>query len=138
MRESYENGLRKKNEMIADTLINNETVTISGGSTSWAGSTTLRPTITMTREQYLKEVACQEVKDIYAKKLAQEAEAAQTENEIKKRIEDKLGELDKGSIDTTKNKQRKVTILMIWIWITLGNTLMEQGLESFLMVQKLM
>ena len=43
------------------------------------------------------------------KKLAQEAEAAQTENEIKKRIEDKLGELDKGSIDTTKNKQRKVT-----------------------------
>lgn len=109
LRESYENGLRKKNEMIADTLINNETVTISGGSTSWAGSTTLRPTITMTREQYLKEVACQEVKDIYAKKLAQEAEAAQTENEIKKRIEDKLGELDKGSIDTTKNKQRKVT-----------------------------
>ena len=28
---------------------------------------------------------------------------------FKKRIEDKLGELDKGSIDTTKNKQRKVT-----------------------------
>ena len=53
-----------KNEMIADTLINNETVTILVALTSWAGSTTLRPTITMTREQYLKEVACQEVKDI--------------------------------------------------------------------------
>ena len=77
------------------------------------------------------------------KNLHKKQEAAQTENEIKKRIEDKLGELDKGSIDTTKNKQRKVTNkdksggmdkankdFDDLDWITLGNTLMEQGLES--------
>lgn len=61
--------------MIADTLINNDTITFSGGYSSWAGSTTPRPTITMSREQYLKDIACQEVKDIYARKLAQEANA---------------------------------------------------------------
>lgn len=61
--------------MIADTLINNDTITISGGYSSLSGSTTPRPTITMSREQYLRDIACQEVKDIYARKLAQEAVA---------------------------------------------------------------
>lgn len=47
--------------------------------------------------------------------------------------------LDKGSVDTAKNKQGKVTnkekvvvwikqILMIWTWIMLGNILREQML----------
>lgn len=61
--------------MITDTLINNDTITISGGYSSLAGSTTPRSTITMPREQYLRDIACQEVKDIYARKLAQEADA---------------------------------------------------------------
>ena len=47
-----------KYEMKADMLIPNDTVTISGGYNYWPGNPNPIPAITMSREQYLREVTC--------------------------------------------------------------------------------